>query len=94
MAGLKWLHSSGLAALGAYTAAAALQIPIFEPTTANQQLPLTADEAVTRPLIESEALQDTIKGENLLARAKELYQIAKLGEDEYNHPTRVIGSLG
>ena len=26
--------------------------------------------------------------------AKKMYEIAKLGEEEYNHPTRVIGSAG
>ncbi|PKS13035.1 hypothetical protein jhhlp_000376 [Lomentospora prolificans] len=45
-------------------------------------------------LIDSEALQDTIKADNLMNRAKELYKIAKLSEHEYNHPTRVIGSRG
>jgi len=29
-----------------------------------------------------------------MARAKKMYEIAKLGEEEYNHPTRVIGSAG
>ncbi|KAF2125190.1 aminopeptidase Y precursor [Dothidotthia symphoricarpi CBS 119687] len=29
-----------------------------------------------------------------MTRAKKLYEIAKLGEEEYNHPTRVIGSDG
>jgi len=45
-------------------------------------------------MIDSQSLQDTITAENLLKRAKKLYQIAKLGEDEYNHPTRVIGGHG
>ena len=29
-----------------------------------------------------------------MARAEKLYEIAKLSEDQYNHPTRVIGSAG
>jgi aminopeptidase Y len=39
-------------------------------------------------------LQKSIKPENLEARAKDLYEIAKNGEEEYGHPTRVIGSEG
>jgi aminopeptidase Y len=45
-------------------------------------------------LVKTEALQASISSERLLARAKDLYEIAKLGEGEYNHPTRVIGSQG
>ncbi|KAL2760355.1 hypothetical protein ACRALDRAFT_1026055 [Sodiomyces alcalophilus JCM 7366] len=55
------------------------------------QQPITSDK---KPLVESEALQKLIKADNLLARAEHLYEIAKLGEPEYNHPTRVIGSEG
>ena len=47
-----------------------------------------------KPLVDSEALQAKINQDSLLARAKELYEIAKLSEHEYNHPTRVIGSPG
>ncbi|KAF2396299.1 Zn-dependent exopeptidase [Trichodelitschia bisporula] len=46
------------------------------------------------PLVDSEKLQALIKGDALLARAEKLYAIAQLSEDEYNHPTRVIGSEG
>lgn len=65
-----------------------------------QQVPMGAGDGQMplqtghRPLVDTGALQGSIKTENLLARAKELYEIAKLGEDEYNHPTRVIGSEG
>jgi len=45
-------------------------------------------------LVNSSELQDLISGDKLFARAKKLYEIAKLGEEEYNHPTRVIGSAG
>jgi aminopeptidase Y len=48
----------------------------------------------TKPLVNSSALQDLISGDRLMVRAKKLYEIAKLGESEYNHPTRVIGSDG
>ncbi|EME48633.1 hypothetical protein DOTSEDRAFT_119156, partial [Dothistroma septosporum NZE10] len=39
-------------------------------------------------------LQSHIKGENLLARAEDLYKLAELSYHDYNHPTRVIGSAG
>lgn len=81
------LRLAGLAALGASVLVQAQE----------QQAPLVdIDESVLgkKPLIDTEALQDLIKGDNLLDRAKELYKIAKLGEGEYNHPTRVIGSEG
>lgn len=47
-----------------------------------------------KPLVDSETLQSHINSDKLLRRAKHLYKIAELGEDEYNHPTRVIGSEG
>ncbi|KAF6807926.1 peptidase family M28 [Colletotrichum sojae] len=100
MAGSRRLQLAGLAALGVYALQVQAQVP-------GEQAPLIADEAplfstspststssVKKPLVETEALQDTITADNLLARAKELYEIAKLGEEEYNHPTRVIGSDG
>lgn len=46
------------------------------------------------PIVDSKALQGLISADNLEARAKEFYKIAKLGEAEYGHPTRVIGSEG
>ncbi|RDW68042.1 peptide hydrolase-4 [Coleophoma cylindrospora] len=62
------------------------------------QRPLVAEsqalDTSTRKLVSSSALQDDIFSENLLKRAKSLFEIAKLGEKEYNHPTRVIGSDG
>jgi aminopeptidase Y len=47
-----------------------------------------------KPLVTSEGLQGDISKDALLARAKHLYEIAELSFDEYNHPTRVIGSKG
>lgn len=86
--GLQSLRLTGLAALGGV---AALQLPLVS----HEQVALAGKpDPVSRPLIDTEALQDAIKAENLLSRAKELYEIAKLGEPEYNHPTRVIGSDG
>ncbi|KAE8354345.1 hypothetical protein BDV28DRAFT_85783 [Aspergillus coremiiformis] len=63
----------------------AVQLPLFK-----SQLPITAD----KELVSSAALQSHVKAENLLKRAKELYKIAEQGQEEYNHPTRVIGSKG
>ncbi|WQF86981.1 Putative PA domain, peptidase M28, PA domain superfamily [Colletotrichum destructivum] len=103
MAGARRLQLAGLALLGG---ASALQLQM---QVADQQAPLIADAASVlstpppstaaasaskKPLVETEALQDTISADNLLVRAKELYEIAKLGEEEFNHPTRVIGSDG
>ncbi|GAB1210928.1 hypothetical protein ATERTT37_000038 [Aspergillus terreus] len=53
------------------------------------QVPTAAKE-----LVSSEALQSHVDSNNLLKRAEALYKIAELGNDEYNHPTRVIGSKG
>jgi aminopeptidase Y len=47
-----------------------------------------------KPLVSSEALQASIVPKNLLQRAEVLFQIANASVDEYNHPTRVIGSEG
>ncbi|KAK0711760.1 aminopeptidase-like protein Y [Lasiosphaeris hirsuta] len=88
--GLKGLALSGLVALA--SASALQQKPILNDATA-EQAPIGIG-ASKKPLIDSEALQSTISTAALLARAKHLYKIAKLGEDEYNHPTRVIGSKG
>ncbi|KAK1965431.1 peptidase family M28 [Colletotrichum sublineola] len=99
MAGARRLQLAGLALLGG-ASALQMQVP-------GQQAPMIADEvplvstspsssssSSKKPLVETKALQDTISADNLLSRAKELYDIAKLGEEEYNHPTRVIGSDG
>ena len=94
MAGFARLNLAGLAVLGGVSAFR-FQLPFFQ-----DQAPLvdagvnTNTNTNIKPLIDSEALQASISSDNLLARAKELYKIAKLGEDEYNHPTRVIGSEG
>jgi len=68
--------------------ASALQVPLL---SSQKQ---AADDHDTKPLVNSSALQDLISGDRLMVRAKKLYEIAKLGEEEYNHPTRVIGSAG
>lgn len=63
----------------------AVQLPLLQ-----SQVPITSD----KELVSSSALQGHVRAENLLKRAKELSKIADLGEEEYNHPTRVIGSKG
>lgn len=87
---LGMVYASGFALCAAITGAAALQIPLL--STSNQ-VALGHPEG-DKPLVNSTELQDLISGDRLMTRAKKLYDIAKLGEDEYNHPTRVIGSAG
>ena len=68
-------------------ASSAIQQPLHE--ASHSQAPLNS-----KPLVNSTALQNHITSENLLKRAKKLFEIAQLGVAEYNHPTRVIGSDG
>ncbi|KAI2606565.1 Zn-dependent exopeptidase [Hypoxylon sp. NC1633] len=90
---IRWPSSLLLAVLAASTATATateLQIPLV-PT---QQGPLGVGNALAKPLVDTDKLQASIKTENLLSRAKDLYSFAQLSEAEFNHPTRVIGSEG
>lgn len=87
--GLRHLTLAGLATLGAASASRLGQKPLLDRPEPHHTV--IGDD---KPLVSSEALEQTIKTKNLLARAKHLYKIAKLGEEEYNHPTRVIGSEG
>jgi aminopeptidase Y len=73
--------------LGLIGGVSALHIP----PQALEQLPLGD---VGKELVSSEALQSQIHVSNLLDRAKILYGLAERSIDEYNHPTRVIGSKG
>lgn len=84
------VYKSGFALCAALTGAAALQVPLL--SSANQA-PLGHTEG-SKPLVNTTELQDLISGDRLMVRAKKLFEIAKLGEEEYNHPTRVIGSDG
>jgi len=84
------VFSSGFALCAAITGAAALQIPLF---SSNGQTPL-GHPSGSKPMVNSTELQDLISGDRLMVRANKLYEIAKLGEEEFNHPTRVIGSAG
>jgi aminopeptidase Y len=59
------------------------------------QIPLQPGEAlIKKPLVSSEDIQADISAHALLERAKHLSKIADLSLEEYNHPTRVIGSKG
>jgi aminopeptidase Y len=81
---------SGFALCAALTGASAFQIPLL---SSSNQSPL-GHVNETKPPVDSSELQNLISGERLMTRAKKLFEIAKLGEAEYNHPTRVIGSAG
>ncbi|TFA98038.1 Aminopeptidase Y [Trichoderma ghanense] len=70
-----------------------------------QQQPLTAPESLSpsheavadyssKSLVNSEALQSAISIDTLVKRAESFYKFAKASEEEYGHPTRVIGSAG
>lgn len=83
MASIKTLGALGLLALSAE----AQQHPLVQ---AGPQ-----ETAVNSPnLVDSDALQAKIKGDNLFARAEDLYKLAELSIHDYNRPTRVIGSAG
>jgi aminopeptidase Y len=78
-----------------------LQVPWFlEPPShkplsdAGVSRPATDSSKGDLPLVDSEALQASISAHNLEKRAVALYDIARLGEEDYGHPTRVIGSDG
>lgn len=78
-----------------------LQVPWFlEPPShkplsdAGVSRPATDSSKGDLPLVDSEALQASISAYNLEKRAVALFDIARLGEEDYGHPTRVIGSDG
>jgi aminopeptidase Y len=90
--GLKQITIAGLATLGAVSALNAEQRPLVD--NAPQQPPISGDSSSAKPLVSSKDLQATISTEALLSRAKHLFKIAQRSQEEYNHPTRVIGSEG
>lgn len=81
---------TGFALCAAVAGTGALQIPLL---SSHSQATLGHPHG-NKPVVNSTELQDLISGDRLMIRAKKLYEIAKLGEEEYNHPTRVIGSDG
>ncbi|KAI2483074.1 aminopeptidase Y precursor [Pyrenophora tritici-repentis] len=85
------VYLSGFALCAAISSATALQIPLL--SSSSNAGPLGHAHGA-KPLVNSTELQDLVSGDRLMARAKKMFDIAKLGEAEYNHPTRVIGSAG
>ncbi|KAE9993255.1 hypothetical protein EG327_005862 [Venturia inaequalis] len=90
MAGLHFIRFAALAACSV-SALQVDQIPILQSASSK---PSFSSSSSKKSLVDTKALQATIESDNLLARAKKLFQIAELSEDEFNHPTRVIGSVG
>lgn len=84
--GLASLATTSLHTVSA--SSAQLQQPLFDDA---HQVALTSAK---KPLVDSEALQDSISIDRLLKGAQDLYEIANLSSHEYNRPTRVIGSEG
>ncbi|KAJ4860655.1 peptidase family m28 domain-containing protein [Trichoderma breve] len=54
----------------------------------------TPSDYSSLPLIDTEALQDSISVDALFKRAEKFYKFAQTSEEDYGHPTRVIGSTG
>lgn len=82
------------------SSALGLQIPLLKLPQDLPQIPWLSQpsdgSSATKPrsLVNTTTLQKTIHSKNLMKRAEDLYDIAKLGEDEFGHPTRVIGGKG
>ncbi|GAP92387.1 putative aminopeptidase y [Rosellinia necatrix] len=55
---------------------------------------LGSEHMGARPMVDTELLQARISTESLVEHAKALYELARSSEDEFGHPTRVIGSEG
>ena len=68
--------------------------PLLSAASLLQQQPLLDHDSTKKPLVSSEALQADINVDKLFARAKHLFELAKLSIEDYAHPTRVIGSKG
>lgn len=87
-------------ALGSVSSA--LQIPLQLPwlndhkslSDAGTAPPSSSVDNADLPIVDTKVLQASISASNLEKRANALFDIARLGEDEYGHPTRVIGSAG
>ena len=78
-----------LIAAASLAGASLLQLPLINPP---EQAPIARYES--KPLVSSEALEARISEKNLRKRAETLFAIAEESIEEYNHPTRVIGSKG
>lgn len=89
------LLAAASAALGSASALDGVQRPLgSHHQSQHQQHQHSSILATKRPLVDSQKLQDSISPDSLVKRAEKLYEIAKLSEHDYNHPTRVIGSAG
>ncbi|KAF4119374.1 hypothetical protein GMORB2_4893 [Geosmithia morbida] len=71
--------------------ASALQVPLQMPFGLSSPWSSPKPDL---PLVDSETLQDRISASALEERAQILYDIARRSEEDYGHPTRVIGSPG
>ncbi|KAK9454608.1 hypothetical protein V1511DRAFT_502460 [Dipodascopsis uninucleata] len=56
--------------------------------------PITEEQMMSVPYVDTEVLQSMIKLEELEERAKHLFSLAERSIPDYGHPTRVIGSKG
>ncbi|KAI1641208.1 peptidase family M28 [Biscogniauxia mediterranea] len=91
MVGYKQLSLA--ATITAFNGSVAAQLQ--KPLGSDQQSFVVVDKTgAAKPLVSSEELQASISSESLMKRAKELYGIAELAQEQYGHPTRVIGSAG
>jgi aminopeptidase Y len=79
-----------LLAFSSLAVSSAVQRPLQDEISTSE----TVVTSKSLPLVNSTKLQEHIKSDNLLRRAGELYKIAQFGIEEYDHPTRVIGSKG
>lgn len=85
----------GLSRLSLIATIAAVSAQLQRPLVSQpDHVPLEADKTGNKPLVDTELLQARITTESLLKHAEALYAIAKSSEEEFGHPTRVIGSEG
>ncbi|KAI1817908.1 aminopeptidase [Poronia punctata] len=90
MVGFNRLSLIATAAAFHQSALAQLQQPLIADSASRGDL----DRLGKKPLVDTELLQASISIDSLFERAEALYDLAKSSEDEWNHPTRVIGSKG
>ncbi|KAK9235412.1 hypothetical protein V1525DRAFT_271011 [Lipomyces kononenkoae] len=83
------MRPSLVLAFASQVVAAGIQLPLVLPSASSP-----AVSSVGKPIVTSDALQADIDAKNLLERANHLYELAKLSNPDYSHPTRVIGSKG
>ncbi|KAI1175394.1 hypothetical protein F4777DRAFT_550562 [Nemania sp. FL0916] len=79
-----------MAMAAATTANAQLQKPLLSQPKAVAE----SDRTGSKPLVDTDSLQALISTDSLLKHAAALYDRAKSSEEEFGHPTRVIGSEG